>query len=277
MKNLRLIFNIVLLAVGIWLFRNYYLESKTETEESTENYDVSFNHDNKEVDEQVKAVLSDDVIVEHYDGEDKKDYKNGVELNGRVFTTGKAFYEKTAGGVEITIPLSNTVIITLDDLTAGEHNLADRGNSLMVYEDDKFVSYNSGTVSLTEISGGAISGSFRSGDVTGKFTGAVPPSGMLKDPQDITKTNYLSVKSDGTVESKLLMSVFSYDDSSFNLELKTSEGNKSIDADVEKVTVTPTAVTLTADDDDIEYVMIDKLNRDQVIIQYKNGNSIVLL
>jgi hypothetical protein len=74
-----------------------------------------------------------------------------------------------------------------------------------------------------------------------------------------------------------MMSVFSYDDSSFNLELKTNEGNKTIDADVEKVTVTPTAVTLTADDDDIEYVMIDKLNRDQVIIQYKNGNSIVLL
>ena len=277
MKNLKLIFNIVFLVVGIWLLRNSYIESKTETEKSTENHEFTPNGDNKEVDDMVKAVLSDDVIVEHYDGEDKKDYKNGVEVNDMVFTSGNSFYEKTGAGVEVTIPVPYTAIIELDELSTGEHDLADMGNALNVYDGEKFVAYNEGTVTVAEISDGKISGSFRAGNVAGRFTGAVPPSGTLKGQTQIIKTNYLSIKNDGTVERKLMFLTFSYDDSGFKLELKSDEGNKTIDADVENVTVTPTAVTLKADDDDIEYVMIDKLNRDQVTIQYKNGNSIVLL
>jgi len=276
MKNLKLIFKIVFLLVGVWIIRTYYVNSFRETDKSTENYDVSFSNDNKELDEQVKGVLSNDVIETSItSGED--DYNTGVTLDGESFSAGNAFYEKNDNGVEITIPGNiYTVILKINDLKPGEYDLSDNGNELKVYDGNNFNVFRNGVASVTEVSEGTVSGYFKAGNVTGKFTKALSVEKLKNTGYEITLSNSVMIKSDGTIEKKILISRFYYDDRNVSIEMKGADGNDSFSAEVESIDAEPASVILKVDDDDIDYILVDQADK-QVTIQYKNGDSFILL
>jgi hypothetical protein len=75
---------------------------------------------------------------------------------------------------------------------------------------------------------------------------------------------------------KIFPSDFYYDSSLTTLTVK-GDSDKDFSEKISKIETTPTAVTLYVTGDEIDFVTIDKLNSNQVTIQYKNSESLVLL
>ncbi len=278
MKHIKLILKIVAFVFMLWAIKHVVStdDRTTGDKESSENI-VGID---KDVDAQAMSILSDDVIESSIDADDDFTFNSGIVLSGQEYLSVSAVYEKYDNNVEISLPVKGMVVtIELITLSVGEYSLSDdSGNTITLFDGEKFISYNDGVVVISAVSDGGISGSFTSGKLLGKFSNALPASRVEIKGKDITHARilYFSMAAETAVVKKLLPSAFYYDSSLVTLTVK-GDSDKNFSGKIDRIETTPTAVTLYVAGNEINFITVDKLNSNQVTIQYKNGDSLVLL
>ncbi len=277
MKHIKLILKIVAFVVMLWFIKQMVSEnSRTpEGEDTAENIsDID-----KDVDAQVKGVLSEDVIESSIDTDDDFSFSSGFALSGQEYRSDNAVYEKNDDRVEISLPVKGMVVtIKLNSFSVGQYSLADNGNVISLFDGEKFINHNDGVVILSAVSDGSISGSFKSAELSGKFTDVLPASKVAIEGKDISHARilYFTNAEGASVVKKLFPSDFYYDSSLTTLKVKGDSG-KDFSERISKTEATPTTVTLYVKGNEIDFITVDKLNSNQVTIQYNNGESLVLL
>ena len=277
MKNIKLILKIVAFVVMLWFIKQMVSDNSRTPE--GEGIVENISGIDKDVDAQVKGVLSEDVIESSIDTDDNFSFNSGFVLSGQEYRSDNAVYEKNDEHVEISLPVKGMVVtIKLNSFSVGEYDLSDSGNAISLFDGDKFINHSDGVVILSKVSDGSISGSFKSAEITGKFTGVLPVSKVETEGTDISHARILYfTKGEGaSVVKKIFPSDFYYDSSLTTLTVK-GDSDKDFSEKISKIETTPTAVTLYVTGDEIDFVTIDKLNSNQVTIQYKNSESLVLL
>ena len=71
-----------------------------------------------------------------------------------------------------------------------------------------------------------------------------------------------------------------YERNDDNVEISLTvkgDGDKDFSENIDKMETTPTAVTLYIAGNEIDFITIDKLNSNQITVQYSNGDNLVLL
>lgn len=277
MKYIKLILKIVAFVVMLWFIKQMIStdDRSVESEDTTDNT-VGID---KDVDAQVKSILSDDVIESSSDSGDDFSFSTGVVIDGSEYRSDNAVYEKVDDRVEISLPVSGMLLtIKLNRLSTGDYSLTESGNEMTLFDGENFTSVNDGVVTISAVSGAGISGWFKSDQLTGKFTDVLAASTTEMKGKEITHAHaiYFTKATSATEVKKISPSEFYYDSSLVTLKIK-GDSDKNFSENIDKIETTPTAVTLYVSGDEIDFVTIDMLNSNQITVQYSNGDNMVLL
>ena len=264
MKKIKLILQLAFVVFGVWALKQMVSENDHRYGDS-EDVEVVANT------KQHKPSISEVLVESKHTAE----VDSGIIINEEKIGLDNAVYESNDDGAEIIISFSGKVLtISLNSLNEGAYSLADEGNSFTIFDGNGFDNYNEGVVEISSVTNSGITGSFKAGELYGKFVGVQQ---MPKTQRgEVGHIHSVHFSSTGVVTRGMLVSTFKYDSRIASLTI-LENNDYDFTAEINDAVITPTSVTFRVSEDDIDFVIIDKLNRSQVTIQYKNGESLVLL
>jgi hypothetical protein len=219
-----------------------------------------------------------------------KSDKVSAQIDGKDWKASNAYYSLEYENIVITAISENfsSILLNVNSTKKGTFQLGEPGNKISITTDDAVYYGVNGTITINEADNQVVSGEFsckavKSDDSTkfinisaGKFEGLPLENNKTAEQIIIPRTKQMLVNSESgevtreenPVEIMYYENVITFkykdkQDKSFSVKVKSSEKNG-------------TSLIFYADDSSIESVTIDAVNKNQITVWYKNGNTLTL-